>query len=81
MMDMSQFASRYFQLNQLFSNHVEKADTGSKTSKNVEFCVEDCRSVSNSAGFECISQPGDTQIKKFKFGSPQYMETCSERFD
>ena len=33
----------------------------------VEFGVEDCRSVSNSAGFECILHPGDTQRKMFKF--------------
>ena len=35
-----------------------------KIETNVGSCVEDCRSVSNSAAFECILQPGDTQNKK-----------------
>ena len=30
---------------------------------NVEFGVEDCRSVSNSAVFECISKPGTLKAK------------------
>ena len=38
-----------------------------------------CRLVCNSVGFECNSQPSDTQSTKLK--SHQYGETRSERFE
>ena len=41
----------------------------------VEFCVEDCRSVSDSAGFECISQPRDTQSLKAKSSNSDPIST------
>ena len=34
-----------------------------KWKTNVDFSVADCRSVSKSTGFECISQPGDTRCE------------------
>ena len=66
------------QLNQLLSNHVEKADTGRKTRRsstsgckietNEESGIEDCRLASNSAELECILQHRDTWNKQVKFG-------------
>ena len=45
------------------------------------FRVEDCRSVSNRTGFECISPPGDPHSTKFEYGSHQIGETRGERFE
>ena len=42
--------------------------------------MQDCRSVSNSTWFECISQPRDTQSTKLTFGSRQYREICGGNF-
>ena len=47
----------------------------SKSQPMWKFVVEGCRSVSNSAKLECISQPGDTQSKKFKIGFHQYRDS------
>ena len=46
---------------------------------NEEFGVEDCRSVSNRTGVECILQLGDAQSTKFEFGPHQHWETLGER--
>ena len=84
--NISQFASGHLSWN------VAKADTARKIRRrrtsgcemktNVDFGVKDCRSVSYSAEFMCISQPPrDTQSNKFIFGSHQYRETCGERFE
>ena len=70
-----------FQLNQLLSDHVEKASSARKTMRIRTSGIEDCRLVSNSAELQCILQPGDTQSKEFKFGSHQYRETCIQRFE
>ena len=46
-----------------------------KSKPMMSFSVEGCQSISDSTGFECISQPGDTQRTQFEFGPHQYGET------
>ena len=65
------FSCSHFSPRKTLKKRVEEADAGRKTWRrrtcgceietNDEFSVEDCQSVSNSTGFECIQQPGDTQ--------------------
>ena len=49
-----------------------------KSENNVECSVVDCRSVSNSIGFKCISQLGHILNTKFEFGLHQYGKTRNE---
>ena len=62
-------------------NQGEENRCGGEIKTDEEFSVEDCRSVSNSTGFECIPPAWDTQSTKFQFGPRQYGETRCERFE
>ena len=59
----------------------EEGRTVAKPKPMMSFSVEDCQSVSNSAGFECMSQTGDTPSTKFEFRLYRYGETRFERFE
>ena len=48
---------------------------------NDEFSVEDCRSVSNSSGFQCIPQLTDAQSTQFEFRPYQFGETLCDKTD
>ena len=81
---LSTCSSQHFQLCQLPSNNVEK-DTGKNRRRNndgkvktdVEPGFEDCSKLFNSAEFEYIERPRDTQSNQSKLESKSMCgETC-----
>ena len=90
-MNFSQVCINPFQLNQLFSDHVEKDDTARKPGEN-ERAVAKSKPMRNlvsntvdrsptSLGSSASLQPGILTAKSSNLDLIDYEETCSERFE